>query len=975
MRPEPDSDASGFAAVRSEFHRLADLDADARTRELAALAARNPGLASSVAALFERFDIRDLEAPQALQKPVQLGPFRVLRQIGRGGMGDVFHGERNDGAFEQQVALKLIRADYAGLGLDERFRRERQILARLQHPHIARLIDGGVGAGGQAWLAMEFVDGVDLATWVASGHPDLRRRIALFIKICDAVAFAHRALIVHRDLKPANVLVAGDDEPKLLDFGIAKLIDDEADAQTRTVMPALTLRYAAPEQVLGDRTTTATDVYALGVLLFELIAGVSPYVAAQDGQTSWHEAIVRGQVRPLAAAMGERSHLANPEQRLAARDLTRVIARAMALAPSDRYSSAAALGEDLRDWLDDRPLRSGVGTLRERMRLQLHRYRWPLLSAAAVFAALAIGIVLVLREARAKAHEADVSQQTTQFLIGLFEGADPTVARGASLSAQDLLDQGNARLHGATRLQPLVRARLLRTVADSYVALGHYDRALSPAEEALTVRQAEGAAVDRADSLDQVGNILRLRADYARAEPMLREALELRRSLLLDDDPATIDSIAHLAAMRSAKGDFKAADALFAEATRAARSRFGEDSVETARHLDNYAGNLDDMGQRSEALALLRRVLAIRVRVLGPDHADVATTLASLGVHLSGSGHNDEAIVLLERALAIRRTIYGAAHPLVAFAAIDLAGTYADQGRLDKAELLAQEALATARAGLSPEHPKVSEALNMLGLIRIMRRDYAGAIGLQQEVVQRLVASEGEDHPNTLTAMNNLAYGLVRAGRAAEAETLLRAVIARKRDDNGQGAHGLQNLATALSLQGKHAEAVEWQRRAMAMQEAREGKASVAVAVALRELAITREWAGVDAERDYRAALAMAEAVDSGHDLALHGWKFPLAAFLVGSDLVGSGLVGADRCSEALPLLQEAMAELGDDTVEAETIKLPQARLLLGACAAAADHAAAEASMAQACQSLLTLPGVEVDVFPTTRKLLTTRCH
>ncbi len=429
MSPDPDSDASGFAAVRSEFHRLADLDADARARELAALALRDPGLATSVAALFERFDVRDLDAPRAATQPAQLGPFRVLRQIGRGGMGDVFHGERNDDAFEQQVALKLIRADYAGLGLDERFRRERQILARLQHPHIARLIDGGVSAGGQAWLAMEFVDGVDLATWVASGHPDLRRRIALFIKICDAVAFAHRALIVHRDLKPANVLVGRDGEPKLLDFGIAKLVDDEADAQTRTLMPALTLRYAAPEQVLGDRTTTATDVYALGVLLFELIAGVSPYIAARDAQTSWRDAIVRGQVRPLATVLDDRSCMSVIERRQAARDLARVIARAMALAPSDRYSSAAALAEDLGDWLDERPFRSGVGTLRERLRLQLRRYRWPLLSAAAIVVALAIGGAIAIQQslrARTEAAVAAANMQGMLDVLGELEVMDYT---------------------------------------------------------------------------------------------------------------------------------------------------------------------------------------------------------------------------------------------------------------------------------------------------------------------------------------------------------------------------------------------------------------------------------------------------------------------------------------------------------------------------------------------------------------------
>ena len=926
-----------FALVKREVDRLLDLAPEDRIGPLLRLVEQDAALGADVRDLLEKLDEKDLYAPDAvpLALPTGFGPFRLVRRIGRGGMGEVFLAERIEGGFEQQVALKLLRDTTFSTGLTRRFERERRILARLTHPHIAHLIDGGLGPDGRPWLAMEYVRGERITDWCAARGLDAAARVRLFLPVCEAVAFAHRNLIVHRDLKPANLMVNEEGRPKLLDFGIARLLDADSTEQTQTVA-AMTPAYAAPEQRLGGVITTATDVYQLGVVLLELVGGARP------GDT--------GTVRATPALRG---------------DLGRVIEKATAQTPADRYASVALLAEDLSDWLARRPLRSGIGSTRERLRKTAWQWRWPLAMLVTAMLAVGVGVVLVLREARAKAHEAEVSQQTTEFLIGLFQGADPTVARGASLSAQDLLDQGNARLQGATRLQPLVRARLLRTVADSYVALGHYDRALSPAEEALTVRESAGTSVDRADSLDQVGNILRLRADYPRAERMLIEALELRRSLLPDDDPSTIDSIAHLAALRSAQGDFKSADALFAEAARAAPSRFGEDSVETARHLDDYAGNLDDMGQRSEALALLRRALAIRERVLGPDHADVATTLASLGVHLSGSGHRDEAVALLERALAIRRTIYGAAHPLVAFAKIDLAGAYADQDHLDQAELLAQEALATVRAGLSPDHPKVSEALNMLALIRILRRDYAGAIALQQELVQRYATSAGEDHPDTLTLKNNLAYALVHAGRAADAETLLRDAIARKRGDNGQGgAFDHQNLATALSLQGKHVEAMEWQRRAVALQEAREGRTSAATAVALRELAITREWAGAHAEGDFRAALATAEAVDKRDDIALFRWKASLAAFLV----------GADRCAEAVPLLQDALAELGEGTDVAETISRPQARLLLGACPTTADHSAAEASLAQACRSLLALPGVEVDVYPTTRKLLATRC-
>ncbi len=950
---DPAAPADHFARVRAVFHELVEREASQRAAELDRLAESSPRIAQEVRELFAQLDETDLVASVAPGPPVQLGPFRLLNRIGSGGMGEVFLAERVEGGFEQQVAIKLMRATAVTADLARRFLRERQILARLQHPGIAHLIDGGMTPAGHPWLAMEYVDGDRITAWCAARGLDVAARVRLFLPVCDAVAFAHRNLIIHRDLKPGNLLVDADGRPRLLDFGIAHLVDADAKEQTQTI-PAMTLAYAAPEQRAGETATTATDVYQLGVVLRELIVGTVADAAA----------------------------VANP---LLRGDLGRVIDKATAESPGERYASVAMLADDLSDWLERRPLRSGISSPRERLRKTLWQWRWPLAMLATGLLAVGVGAVLVWREARAKGQEAEVSRQTTQFLVGLFQGADPTVARGASLSALDLLDQGNARLHGATRLQPLVRARLLRTVADSYVSLGHYDRALSPAQEALALRESDGDAIERADSLDQLGNILRLRADYARAEPLLREALELRRAQLPADDPATIDSLAHRAALHSAKGDFQAANALFAEAADAAQRRFGEDSVETAKHLDDYAGNLDDMGRRNEALTFLRRALAIRERVLGTEHPDVATTLANLGVHLSGSGNYDEAAALLERALAVRRAIYGPAHPLVAFTQIDLAGVYADQYRLDAAELLAQQALATIRSVLPNEHPKVNEALNMVALVRMLRRDFAGAIVLQQEVVQRYAASAGDDHPDTLTAKNNLAYALARAGRTADAETALRDAIARKRGDNGQGsAHDHQNLAVVLSLQGKHAEALEWQRRAVAMQEAREGKTSVAAAVALRELAITEEMAGADAERDFRAALAIAEAAERNADIALRSWKVPLAAFLIGTDraghnrvgteLVGTDRVGTNRCAEAVPLLHDALTELGADTTVAEPITRPQIHLLLGACRSAADPTAPTMPLAQACQALLALPGAEVDVYPTTRRLMATRC-
>jgi serine/threonine-protein kinase len=410
-----DSTAAGFAAARAQFHRLVELDAEARERELDALAVSDPALADAVRRLFGHLDVRDLEAP-ACAMPERLGPFRPRRLIGRGGMGEVYAAERVDGAFEQQVALKLIRTGQAGLGLDARFLRERQILARLEHPHIARLIDGGLSEDGQPWLAMELVDGVDLATWVGATRADLQRRIALFVRICDAVAFAHRALVVHRDLKPANVMVDAHDQPRLLDFGIAKLLEEEGAAPTQTVATGLTLRYAAPEQVLGDRTTTATDVYALGVVLFELVARRSPYRAADAVDAPWRDAILSGDVHALGDVLDDALLVASDARR-AAQELAAVVRKAMALSPTDRYNGAAALADDLRDWLAQRPFRSGIGTMSARVRLQLRRWRWPIFSAVIATAALVVGGVVALQQAARAREEAAVAEANMQGML------------------------------------------------------------------------------------------------------------------------------------------------------------------------------------------------------------------------------------------------------------------------------------------------------------------------------------------------------------------------------------------------------------------------------------------------------------------------------------------------------------------------------------------------------------------------------
>jgi serine/threonine-protein kinase len=902
----------------------------------------------------------------------RVGPWRVLRELGRGGMGIVLLAERADGQFEQRAALKLIKLGMDSDAVLARFLRERQILARLEHPHIARLLDGGIADDGRPYFAMEYVDGQPLLQYCAQRSMKMEERIRLFLDICTAVQFAHGQLVVHRDIKPSNVLVTADGNAKLLDFGIAKLLAaDEGGEATATALwhdRPLTPAYAAPEQLRGEPATVATDVYGLGCMLYELLTAQTPFEVG--------EAPTLEQIQKLLEATSPRA----PSQAVAnggvvsARqlrgDLDTIVLKALKREPERRYATVDAFSADLRNFISGRPIAARRDHSLYRMRKFIGRHRLGVAISTLAVLALIASTGVAVWQARAKAREAQASAEVTRFLLGLFQGADPTLARGATVTAQDLLDQGSKRLRSDERIEPAVRARLLHTIAATYVSLGLYDRALGPAQEAVDLRRGDSAPdqTDVAESLNQLGRIQRLKADYVQAEPLLRESLRIRRARLQPDDPAVIESLGDVGALLRARGDFQAADTPLREALDAAQHHFGSDSSETAHRLDDYAANLDDLGKRNDAAVAYRRALAIREKNLGPDDAEVATSLLNLGVHLDESGEYAEAVTLLERAVTSRRKIYGSNHPLVGFAELGLAGVYESLDRVDDSERDANAALEIFRATLPAAHPKISEALNMLAVVHMVRRDYAGAIPLAQEVVARFVETLGADHPDTLTAKNNLAYALLHVGKLREAEQLQREVLANLRQDNGQAnsATDMQNLAGTLVSEGKTAEAVSFAQRSFDLQRVREGEISGNVAVALRVLASAEESDGDNkaAERDFRAALDMGRQLAAPKGISIYGWEVPLAAFLAGKQ----------RCDEAIPLLESALDELKKAQATADPQWQPEAQLLFAYCQPGSAQRGEKAqAMSSARQALQRMPGIEFDLCPTALKLLAQR--
>ena len=455
--PHPNPSQQHFARLREAFHELLGCSQAQRRDRLKSLQVDDAAFASELQALLDGLDEADLApAPADHLGGQRIGPFMIEDEIGRGGMGIVYRARRVDGAFEQQVALKLLPAGTRSREVAQRFLRERQILARLDHPCIARLLDGGVDGAGRLWLAMELVDGVDLTRACAERPVDLPSRVRWMTDICTAVAYAHSRLVIHHDIKPSNIMIDVQGRPRLLDFGIARLDDDSELSATQTGSRALTPRYAAPEQLAGERATTAADVFALGVVLRELIDTAPP-------------------------GTGRAGRVA---------ELRRAVAKATSTDRDARYASTAAFADDLVDWLASRPLRSGIGTARARLLSLVGQYRWPLLSVLGVLLAMAIGSVLTLRQAAIAERESAQARANLDALLSVLAAASPDVYAGREPRASEFLIEAARRLEQQAGSDALMIWRSHSQIGVGLINLGRFDAAELLLQRALTALDA-----------------------------------------------------------------------------------------------------------------------------------------------------------------------------------------------------------------------------------------------------------------------------------------------------------------------------------------------------------------------------------------------------------------------------------------------------------------------------------------------------
>ena len=712
--------------------------------------------------------------------PDRIGHFRIARAIGQGGMGRVFLGERADGQFEQRVAIKVLH--HGAPGLVRRFLEERRILALLQHPGIARLIDGGITDGGLPYFALEFVEGEPIDTWCELRQLPLERRIALFVDVCHAVSYAHQHLIIHRDLKPTNILVTSAGQVKLLDFGIAKVLGPEGagSGETLTGFRMMTPEFAAPEQVRGEAISTATDVYSLGVLLYVMLTGERPYDVRGKSLTEI-ERIVCEYEPPNASTRAPR----HVRRRLLG-DLDLIVRTALQKRPERRYQSPEALAQDLERYVEGHAIHARPDSAAYRVRKFVGRHRTGVAIAAMLLIALVSGASRERVLRNRSELEARKAREVEEFLVRVFDVADPLASReadGGSITARELRERGANRIDSTLGGQPEVQAELRSVLGRVYTNLGLYDRATPLLQRSLAQRESLFGPVHRnvAADMDLLGSTLVRQDRFDEAEPLLRAALEQRRRLFGNAHLETAESIEHLATLLEQRNRYDEAEPLYREVLSIRRALLGDTAIEVANGLNNLGLLHYRKGSYEEAEPLYRRSLDIKLRRLGENHALTAMTMQNLAQTLETRGHAEEAERYYRRSLAAKRQVLGDAHPSVTISLNNLGAFLTRKGELDEAESLTREALALDRRIFGDRHSYVAQGLTNLGVILRTNGRFAEAEDAFRQALEINRAMFGEAHSTVASSYGHIAQVRYQLGDDVEAVRLARESIAQFR--------------------------------------------------------------------------------------------------------------------------------------------------------------------------------------------------
>ncbi|MEN8007957.1 MAG: serine/threonine-protein kinase [Candidatus Krumholzibacteriota bacterium] len=787
----------------------------------------------------------------------QIGPYRLVKEIGEGGMGLVYEAEQLE-PIKRRVALKMVKRGMDTKEFVARFASERQALAMMDHPAIAKVFDAGATEAGRPYFVMEYVEGIPINKYCDEHKLSLRERLELFILVCEGVQHAHQKAIIHRDLKPSNVLVGqidGHHVPKIIDFGVAKAMDTSMFDNTMTTSAGQlvgTPEYMSPEQT--DMTAmgidTRTDVYALGVVLYELLVGQLPFPSEELKEKGFYEVlrIIREDEAPkpstraktliasretLVKVAGDRKIEPAALGKKLRGDLDWITMKALEKDRTRRYETVKGFSQDIKRHLNFEPVSAGPPSGAYKVKKFIRRHRSGVVAASIGLAAILLGIAGtttgLVRAIRAEKHalqEAETARKVSDFLVDIFEVSDPDQAKGNTITAREILDQGSLRVADELAGEPMTQSRLMNTIGKVYQNLGLYEEAAPQLESALELRRSASGEDDvvSAGMLADLGDLYIDKGRYDDAETMLTEALAVmdRHGDQADNLKLAL-SINELASVYRRKGKYDLAEPLYNRALAIRMVALGPDDPEVARSYNSLAILNWNRGNYGEAERLYKQALGLWEKAYGTNHSDVAKGKNNLALLYHQQDRFADAEPIYREAAEIYQRVLGPDHPRLAQALNNLALCHQEQEQLDEADPLFRRALEIREKVLGPEHPDVGQTLNNMGNLERSRGHYDEAEALYARALEIRRGAFGEEHPDYAWTLRDMALLAHKRGHPEEAEPLFERAVAIQEKANGTRhpdlAEILPDYSEVLRELGKDAVADSLDRRVAEIQK------------------------------------------------------------------------------------------------------------------------------------------------------------
>ena len=810
-------ESQDWSLVKKIFNEALDISADIREEFVKNKTKNNANLFQIIVDMLESEANKEANITQMISSNInqmisdkfevklgeKIGVYELDSVIGEGGMGTVFKAKRVDTEFDSKVAIKVIHRQCLNSETLKRFKSERQILANLNHPNIAHLIDGGTTDSGLPYLVMEYIEGKNLIDYCKQKQIGFKARIQLFMQVCEAVNYAHQNLIVHRDIKPANILVTREGQIKLLDFGVAKILNPDeyskSVAETQIEMRILTLENAAPEQVLGEKVTTRTDVYALGTLLFQLLTEEKIFNLKEQYRKTFEKAICEQMPTKPSKAISNTNSLVNvkiPEGSFltlnAAKnklkgDLDNIILKSLQKEPKRRYQSVEQFHNDINRYLNHYPVKAQPDEFLYLARKFTQRHKLGVLfsSISALFIIMFVGLLSVqnhtiknqiemIKKQTAIANmEAENSRQVSNFLLDIFSSSDPNENAGENLTAADLLSQGKDKIN--TLETPKIKARLLETLARIYQKLGSYQEATGLIEQSLGIyiNTSDTTDLEMARVYYRLGKIQYELGEYDNAIQILDRSTKFYdTSELLDEYERTAPLIVK-AIIYSEQQKYKKAKDLDESILELVLRKFTKKSREAGEAYTNLGAVLRHLGDLSGSEKMIRAGLAARISSLGNISLETGHSYNQLASTLSLQGKNEEAIEPALKGLKIRRSIYKTDHAEIAASLGNLAKIYSKLDMLDESEKARRESIEILKQLFGYDHAYVAGSLSSLGLLLINKKDYENAERVFQEALQIFQNTFSKDSPRLAYPLTGLGKLYIKQGNIPKALPLL----------------------------------------------------------------------------------------------------------------------------------------------------------------------------------------------------------